>query len=173
MARMTSIGHKKRSMMLPLVIDISKALLDVATYPATGKGPQVKQINNNKKGHKLLRKWFGTLLVKWIVFEATGACHRELERFLGEHALAFSKLNPRQARRFAEAPGKLAKTDRVDALMLARFGKLLEPPHSAIKSQTLEELVELVVAGALWSKTEQRPGTPCVHHCSSVRQSNA
>lgn len=127
-------------------IDISKALLDVATYPAKGKGAQVKQFTNNKKGHKELIKWLATLHTKLIVFEATGAYHRGLERFLGEHQLPFSKVNPRQARQFAEATGKLAKTDRVDALMLARFGELLEPPHSASKSQTLDELAELVVA---------------------------
>ena len=84
--------------------------------------------------------------VKLIVFESTGVYHRGLERLLGEHRLPFSKINPRQARRFAEAAGKLAKTDRADALMLARFGELLEPPHSASKSQTLEELNELLVA---------------------------
>jgi len=123
-------------------IDISKALLDVATYPVG----QFKQFTNNKKGHKALIKWLATLTTKRIVFEATGAYHRGLEQFLGEYGLAFCKVNPRQARRFAEATGKLVKTDRVDALMLARFGELLEPPHSASKSQPLEELDELVVA---------------------------
>jgi len=123
-------------------IDISKALLDVATYP----DGQIKQFTNNKKGHKALVKWFASLHTKLIVFEATGAYHRGLERFLAERGFAFSKVNPRQARRFAEATGKLAKTDRVDALMLARFGELLEPPHSASKSQTLDELDELLMA---------------------------
>jgi len=123
-------------------IDISKALLDVATYP----DGLFKQFTNNKKGHKELIKWLASLQTKLIVFEATGAYHRGLEHFLGEHGLPFSKINPRQARRFAEATGKLVKTDRVDALMLARFGELLEPPHSASKSQTLEELNELVGA---------------------------
>ncbi len=122
-------------------IDISKALLDVATYP----DGQFKRFTNNKKGHKRLAKWFSDMKVKLIVFEATGAYHRSLESFFGEQGLPFAKINPRQARRFAEATGKLAKTDRADALMLARFGELLEPPHSASKSQTLEELDELVV----------------------------
>lgn len=123
-------------------IDISKALLDVATYPQG----EFKQFTNDTKGHKLLATWLASLEVKLIVFEATGAYHRRLERFLGEHELPFSKINPRQARRFAEATGKLAKTDRVDALMLARFGELLQPPHSESKSQTLETLSELAVA---------------------------
>ena len=94
----------------------------------------------------LLARWLAALKVKLVVFEATGAYHRRLERFLSDHGLPFSKVNPRQARRFAEATGKLAKTDRVDALMLALFGELLQPPQSESKSQTLETLSQLVGA---------------------------
>lgn len=127
---------------LTIGIDISKALLDVATYPEE----QYQQFTNDTKGHKALVKWLGSLNVKLIVFEATGAYHRGLEQFLGDRGLPFTKVNPRQARRFAEAIGRLAKTDRVDSLMLAKFGELLQPPHSESKSQTLVELAELVVA---------------------------
>ena len=101
-------------------IDVSKALLDVATYP----GDQYKQFTNDNKGHKALVRWLGAFEVKLIVFEATGAYHRGLERFLGDRGVAYAKVNPRQARRFAEATGKLAKTDRVDALMLARPARI-------------------------------------------------
>jgi transposase len=123
-------------------IDISKALLDVAIYP----GGEVQQFSNDKKGHKALAKWLGAVDVKLIVFEAAGAYHRGLERFLGDHGWPFAKLNPRHARRFAEATGKLAKTDCVDALVLARFGALLEPAHNTAKGQILEELGQLVSA---------------------------
>ncbi|VAV86582.1 Mobile element protein [hydrothermal vent metagenome] len=123
-------------------IDISKALLDVATYPED----EFKQFSNDPKGHKALAKWLDTREVKLIIFEATGVYHRGLERFLGQGGFPFAKINPYQARCFAEATGKLAKTDKVDSLMLARFGELLEPPLSAGKSQTLEELGELVCA---------------------------
>ena len=123
-------------------IDISKALLDVAPYP----GGEVHQFSNDKKGHKALVRWLGAFDVKLIVFEATGAYHRGLERFLGECGLPVAKLNPRHARRFAQATGKLAKTDCADALMLARFGALLEPSQTPAKSQALEELAQLVSA---------------------------
>jgi len=71
-----------------------------------------------------------------IVFEATGAYHRSLEKFLNLHRLPYVKVNPKQARRFAQAVGKLAKTDRVDAEMLARMGSALdlqakEQPHES------------------------------------------
>ena len=60
------------------------------------------------------------------MFEATGACHRQLEAALGCRRSPVAKVNPRQARRFAEATGRLAKTDRVDAAMLARMGAVLD-----------------------------------------------
>ena len=53
------------------------------------------------------------------MFEATGAYHRNLEAALAANGTAFAKVNPRQARRFAEATGRLAKTDRVAAPSVA------------------------------------------------------
>ena len=123
-------------------IDISKARLDVATYP----DGEVEQFTNNAKGHKQLARWLGGMDVQCITFEATGAYHRGLERFLGARAIPYSKVNPRQARDFAKATGKRAKTDKVDALMLARFGAVLEPLLGASKGQALEILIELIHA---------------------------
>ena len=60
--------------------------------------------------------------------------------------MPFAKVNPRQARRFAEAIGRLAKTDRVDAAMLARMGALLEPQLHRPAGKILEELKDLHVA---------------------------
>ena len=121
-------------------IDISKALLDVASYP----DGEICQFTNNIKGYLKLAKWLATMNLSCITFEATGVYHRKLERFLGERGLPFARINPRQARYFAEAFGKLAKTDRIDALMLARFGELLKPRQGESKSQTLETICELV-----------------------------
>jgi transposase len=123
-------------------IDISKAHLDVAAHSSG----EVKQFTNNAKGHKQLARWLGRIDVKCITFEATGVYHRGLERFLCARGLPFAKVNPYQARCFAEASGKLAKTDRVDALMLARFGAVMQSPIKEAKSQTLEMLSELVCA---------------------------
>ena len=123
-------------------IDISKALLDVAAYP----GGETCQFTNNIKGHKALATWLQGMNVACITFEATGVYHRRLERFLGERGLPFAKVNPRRARHFADAFEKLAKTDRIDALMLARFGELLRPRQGSAKSQDLETLGELVAA---------------------------
>ena len=56
------------------------------------------------------------------------------------------KVNPRQARRFAEATGKLAKTDRMDAAMLARMGDLLEFEARPVRNPTLNDLKDLYMA---------------------------
>ena len=52
-----------------------------------------------------------------VIFEPTGTGHRRLEAALASQDIAFVKVNPRQARRFAEATGTQAKTDRVDAML--------------------------------------------------------
>ena len=81
-----------------------------------------------------------------LTFEMTGLYHRAVERALGIAGVPFVKVNPRQARRFAEATGKLAKTDRLDAAILARMGALLELEARPARSELLFELKELYVA---------------------------
>jgi transposase len=63
---------------------------------------------------KAFVKGFAQTPVQRVVFEPTGPYHRAFERALGAAGVPFVKVNPRQARRFAEAIGKLAKTDRLD-----------------------------------------------------------
>ena len=92
----------------------------------------------------LLFKWLAGWSVERIAYEATGAYHRALEQ--AGRALPLVKLNPKRARRFAEATGTLAKTDRVDAAMLARMAALLKPDIRAIKSEALAQLSEIIVA---------------------------
>jgi transposase len=85
-----------------------------------------RRFANDKRGHKALIEWLMETPANRVVFEPTGPYHRAIERALGVAGVPFVKVNPRQARRFAEATGKLAKTDRLDAVLLARMGALLE-----------------------------------------------
>ena len=123
-------------------IDISKDHLDVCLHPSGA----TRRVRNDRAGHKVLLHWFARQRVERIVFEATGPYHRRLERSLSATGLPFAKINPRQARRFAEATGRLAKTDRVDAALLARLGALLQPKAREPKSELLDALTELVAA---------------------------
>jgi len=125
-------------------VDISKDHLDAYRMV---DGASCRFVNGNA-GCKMLINWIGSL-ERRVVFEPTGPYHKALsqgvitrryhkafERALSAAGLPLVKVNPRQARRFAEATGKLAKTDRLDAAMLARMGALLQlqarPAHSDI-----------------------------------------
>ena len=123
-------------------VDVSKDHLD-AHRLADGA---VRRFANNKGGHKALIKWLAETPLYRVVFEPTGPYHRAIERALGASGVPFVKVNPRQARRFAEATGKLAKTDRLDAAILARMGALLELEARPARSEVLLELKELYVA---------------------------
>jgi transposase len=61
--------------------------------------------------------------------------HRAFERALAAAGVPLVKVNPRQARRFAEATGRLAKTDRLDAALLARMGAFSSFPHARLAAR--------------------------------------
>ncbi len=121
-------------------IDISKATLDVYAHPA-GRG---RQFANTVKGHRELIDWLGQWQIDRIAYEATGAYHRQLEQALTD--LPCVKLNPARARRFAQAAGTLAKTDRIDAVILARMAATLRPPVRAASTPQQAKLAELISA---------------------------
>lgn len=123
-------------------VDISKEHLDACRLP----DGEVMQFANDKAGLRALIKWIGVLPVERIVYEPTGACHRGLEDALSAAGLPLVKANPLQARRFAQACGMRAKTDRVDALMLARMGMALQPDCTTAPSKTQRDLKALAVA---------------------------
>ena len=123
-------------------VDVSKDHLD-AHRLADGAS---RRFANDKCGHRAFMKWFAQTPVQRVVFEPTGPYHRAFERALGATGASFVKVNPRQARRCAEAIGSLAKTDRLDAAMLARMGAMLELKARPPRSEALLELKELHLA---------------------------
>lgn len=125
-----------------LGVDICKATLDVYLHPKA----VARQFANTPTGIAALLGWLQPHTVSRVVFEPTGAYHRFLERQVGAAGLPMVKVNPLQARRFAEAIGRRAKTDAVDAAMLARFGALDELQPRPIVSETLSEMKDLLVA---------------------------
>jgi transposase len=64
--------------------------------------------------------WAREIGMTWVIFESTGVYHRLFETGLAEHMISFARVNPRQSCRFCEGAGQLAKTDRLDAAMLAK-----------------------------------------------------
>ena len=85
-------------------IDVSKDRLDAYRLPED----RAKQFGDDKKGCRDLLTWIGPKAVARVVYEATGAYHRQLESALARAGLPLAKVTPRQARRFAEIIGVLA-----------------------------------------------------------------
>ena len=121
-------------------VDVSKARLDSFVDPANVS----LSVDNNAEGIRRLVAHFKGLGVGLVVIEATGRYTRALAAELMDAGLAASVVNPRQARDFARATGQLAKTDRIDAKVLARFGRCIGPRAGEKPPENQAHLQELV-----------------------------
>ena len=121
-------------------IDVSKGHLDVALIPA---GEAWRSSNDSEGIAEILARlpgWKPTL----VVLEATGGCELPLVGFLAAAGLPVVVVNPRQVRDFAKATGKLAKTDAVDAQVLALFGERVQPAPRPLPDVQAQELTALL-----------------------------
>jgi len=122
-------------------IDLSKAALDVAVRP---KGDSWR-CGNDETGMAELVGRLQALAPQLIVLEATGGLERLVVAALALAGLPLAVVNPRQVRDFAKATGQLAKTDALDAAVLAHFAEAIRPvprPLPDAQSQALAALVE-------------------------------
>jgi transposase len=149
-------------------IDASKAWLDVALTPSN----IWFRVANNKKGHKALVEKISGLHVEAIVVEATGKHHRGVHTFLHERGLPVCVVNPYRSRKFADALGELAKTDKIDAMVLARYAELVGPQTQTPIPKALAELAELVHARntAVAAQTALRNRLGAAHSCLLKRE---
>jgi transposase len=121
-------------------IDVSKATLDIYIRPmgkALKVGNTVLEISHLIEQLKLYD-------LNLIVLEATGGLETELVIQLQAALLPVALINPRQGRDFAKATGRLAKTDAIDAQILAHFGEAMKPQVLAIESESARQLGELI-----------------------------
>lgn len=129
-------------------IDVSKSTLDVHVLP---EGQDFSFVND-VDGIKSLCKKLGKLRPHLVVLEATGGLQVPAATALGLKKLPVSVINPRQARDFARATGRLAKTDKIDAQILALFGQRIRPESKPLKDEQAHEL------SALMSRRKQLVG---------------
>lgn len=122
-------------------IDVSKAVVDVGVLP----GEKTWQVAREPEALAQLAKELGDLKPEAIVLEASGGYETSVVAALGAAELPVVVVNPRQVRDFAKAMGILAKTDRLDALLLARFGEKVQPELRPLKDFQTEKLRELLV----------------------------
>jgi transposase len=121
-------------------IDVSKQLLEVAVHKSDY---QFRCANDPKKLPALIAELIALRPAR-IVLEATGGLERPLLQALQAVRLPAVLVNPRQVRDFAKALGLLAKTDRLDARVLAHFAAAVEPPLRPIKTTADTELDALM-----------------------------
>jgi transposase len=122
-------------------IDVSKAVLDVAVTPSG----EAWSVPNTAEGMQRLVEKLGGMLPRLIVLEATGGLERRAVAALAAAALPVVAVNPRQVRDFAKATGQLAKTDAIDAAILALFADRIRPELRPLRDAEAQELEALVV----------------------------
>lgn len=121
-------------------IDVSKDALDIHIAPS-GKSLHVSYDDG---GIDQITQWLKSVCPTLIVMEATGGLEIRLASELVGAGLPLAVINPRQARDFAKATGRLAKTDRVDAAMLAAFAEAIRPQMRPLKDDDTRALGDLV-----------------------------
>lgn len=121
-------------------IDVSKETLDIAVHEPSAHWTVTHEFNE----FPALVKSLLALNPTRIILEASGGIENLLTSYLATAGLPVIVVNPRQVRDFARATGQLAKTDRIDALVLARFGATLQPEVRQLKSAETQELEALV-----------------------------
>ena len=121
-------------------IDVSKARVDIAMRPAG----QSESVSNDEAAIRVLVKRLEEIRPALIVLEATGGIERQLTRALASAELPVVVVNPRQVRDFAKATGQLAKTDSIDAEVLARFGEAVRPALRPLPAEVTLELRALI-----------------------------
>lgn len=121
-------------------IDVSKDRLDVHVRPSG----DVFAVARDGEGLEELVTRLQTLAPRLIVVEATGGFETVVASAIGAAGLPLAVVNPRQIRAFARACGQLAKTDRLDAQVIAHFAEAVQPEARAIPDESARALGELV-----------------------------
>ena len=121
-------------------IDVAKATLDVAI----GSDGELVQVENSEAGIAQLVKRLGEAAPALVVLEATGGYESLVAAAVAGREIAVAVVNPRQVRDFAKATGVLAKTDRIDARVLARFAEADRPEPRPLPTAEAKELEEFL-----------------------------
>jgi transposase len=121
-------------------IDVAKEHLDVAF----GSAAAPERIAYTSEALKTLLERLQALPAVQVIIEATGGLEARLLAELWAVKIAVARINPQRVREFAKASGRLAKTDRLDARLLAQFGAALQPAATPLPSADAQTLAALV-----------------------------
>lgn len=121
-------------------IDVAKAFLDVASRPSGA----AERVPNDEAGIAQLVARLAAAAPTLVVLEATGGRELPVTAALAAAGLAVAVVNPRQVRDFAKAVGQLAKTDALDARVLAHFAEVIRPAPRPLPAAELQALAALL-----------------------------
>jgi transposase len=121
-------------------IDVSKARLDIGFFPSEAGF----SLPNDEAGVGKIVETLAKRSPTLVVLEATGHFHAAIVAALMEANIPVAVVNPRQVRDFARATGKLAKTDKLDAAVLARFAAAIRPEPRTLPDKAGQKLMALV-----------------------------
>lgn len=122
-------------------IDVSKARLDVTVIPGGAAFSEA----NDEPGIEALLVRLKPLHPDLVVMEATGGYETAAAIAISASGIRLAVVNPRQVRDFAKASGYLAKTDAIDARVIAQFGLMIEPQVSVLADEDTRELQAMLV----------------------------
>lgn len=122
-------------------IDVSKAQLDVAV----GQVGETWSAGNCEAGIAQTVERLKALRPQLVVVESTGGLERKLLQVLSQAGIPFALVNPHRVREFAKSLGLLAKTDKIDARLLARFGEAIQPEPTSLPNEE-EQLLSALIA---------------------------
>ena len=121
-------------------IDVCQKYLDIYVRPQG----RIFQVTNDEVGIRELVQTLKKIQPELVVIEATGGMEIDVTVKLTTAELAVAVINPRQARDFAKATGQLAKTDTIDARVLAHFADAIRPEVRQISDESSRQLEDLV-----------------------------
>jgi transposase len=121
-------------------VDVSKATLDVASW----RSNEYRRFQNDPTGIQELIDWLKILQPELIVLEATGGLELPFVAELAYEKMPVAVVNPRRIREFARSIGQLAKTDKLDAKVIAHFGAATHPEARKLPTNDEEKLTALI-----------------------------
>jgi transposase len=123
-------------------IDVSKTDLEIHSLSSAIKIPAV--VSNSLQGFRQIEDAISNFTSIHLIFESTGGYEKALFNHFSELGIDCSRLNPSHSRSFARAKGLLAKTDKIDAMVLSEFGEKFNPPTTIKKSTVSDDMQEMV-----------------------------
>jgi len=135
----TTLKSQKKQLQRHIGIDVGKSILDICIYETD----EYFQVENNAVGIKQLLRKIKRYKLTRVLVEATGGYERTVAEACAENELPIIIVTPVKVRQFARAQGILAKTDKIDARLIAQFGVVMQPEVRALPTKNIRKVRDL------------------------------